>query len=202
MRRIIPAIDENHIHNADTSVILFSTLSVMKEENARITTLHNLLDYDVRKFIVAEIQLRDILPEWIAKTSSLKLKSVLQKYLNIVQLHAHEIESFIDEERITSLSTSNAVMNAFITDTDEKLNNCEDAEIKDACLLASIQTINHFKISIYGTIAAFATALSMDKFASVFHAAKATERRIDDQLSQLAECQINPRAKVLLHRIK
>jgi ferritin-like metal-binding protein YciE len=174
----------------------------MKEENAQITTLPDLLDYDVRKFIVAELQLKNILPEWIAKATSLKLKSVLQKYLNSVQLHAHEIENFIDEEKISSLSTSNPVMNAFITDTDEKLNNCADAEIKDACLLACIQTINHFKISIYGTIASFATALGMDSIACVFHAAKATERRIDDQLSQLAECEINPRAKVQLHLIK
>ena len=52
----------------------------MTETNQTITTLHNLLDYDARKFTSAEIQLKNSLPEWINKASSLKLKTVLQKY--------------------------------------------------------------------------------------------------------------------------
>ena len=59
----------------------------MTENNQLITTLHNLLDYDARKFTSAEIQLKNSLPEWINKASSLQLKTVLQKYLDFVQQH-------------------------------------------------------------------------------------------------------------------
>ena len=76
------------------------------------------------------------------------------------------MDSFFDEEKINSLSLTNRVMRAFIEEVEEKLSNCSDAVIKDACLLACIQAINHFKISIYGTAATFANALDMEKHAS------------------------------------
>ncbi len=167
----------------------------MSENNQTITTLHNLLDYDARKFTSAEIQLKKSLPEWINKASSLQLKTVLQKYLGFVQEHVQKIEGFFEEEKISSLSLTNRVMRVFIEEVEEKLANCTDAAIKDACLLAGIQAINHFKISTYGTAAAFANALGMEKQAAIFHEAEVNEKQIDDRLSQLAEYEINTKAK-------
>lgn len=168
----------------------------MSANNQTITTLHNLLDYDVSKFTSAEVQLKNSLPHWISKADSLKLKTVLQKYLDFVQLHIQKLEVFFEEENITSLPVSNRVMQAFIEETEEKFSACTDAEIKDACLLACIQGINHFKISTYGTAAAFARVLDMEKQAAVFYEAEVNEKQIDDRLSQLAEFEINKMAKV------
>ena len=66
----------------------------MAENNQTIATLHNLLDYDARKFTSAEVQLQLILPEWIIQAGSLKLKAVLQKYLEYVQQHVERMEDF------------------------------------------------------------------------------------------------------------
>ena len=170
----------------------------MAENNQTITTLHNLLDYDASKFTSAEIQLKNSLPEWINKASSLQLKTVLQKYLGFVQQHVQKMEGFFEQEKINSFSLTNRVMRAFIEEAEEKLSNCTDAEVKDACLLACIQAINHFKISTYGTAAAFANALDMEKHAAVFHEAEVNEKQIDDRLSQLAEHEINIKAKTLI----
>ena len=167
----------------------------MKENNRPISALHNLLDYDASKFTSAEIQLKNCLPEWISKSGSLKLKTVLQKYLDFVRQHVEKMENFFEEEQINSFSMTNRVMKAYIDETEEKLSNCTDPEIKDACLLACIQAINHFKISTYGTAAAFANALGMEKHAAIFHEAEVNEKQIDDRLSQLAEHEINIRAK-------
>ena len=167
----------------------------MAENNQIITTLHNLLDYDARKFTSAEIELKNSLPEWINKAGSLQLKTVLQKYLDFVQQHVQKMEDFYEEEKIVSLSLTNRVMKAFIEEAEEKLANCTDAEVKDACLLACIQAINHFKISTYGTAAAFANALGMEKQAAIFHEAEVNEKQIDDRLSQFAEHEINIKAK-------
>lgn len=107
----------------------------------------------------------------------------------------HNLLDFYEEEKIVSLSLTNRVMKAFIEEAEEKLANCTDAEIKDACLLACIQAINHFKISTYRTAAAFANALGMEKQATFFHEAEVNEKQIDDRLSQLAEHEINIKAK-------
>jgi ferritin-like metal-binding protein YciE len=167
----------------------------MADYNPSIATLHNLLDYDALRFASAELQLKSSLPEWISKAGSLQLKTVLQKYFDFVQQHVQKMNAFFDEEKISSMSLTNRVMKAFIDEANEKLSNCADSEVRDACLLACIQSINHFKISTYGTAAAFANTLGMEKQAAVFHEAEVKEKQIDDRLSQLAEHEINNRAK-------
>lgn len=167
----------------------------MKGNDQTISTLHALLNYDTSRFNSAEIQLKKALPGWINKASSLMLKTVLQKYLDFVNQHLQKMEPFIEEEKINSLLLHNRVMEAFILEAEERLHACTDSEVKDACLLACIQSVNHFKISAYGTAAAFARALDMEKQAAVFHEAEVNEKQIDDRLSQLAEYEINNRAK-------
>jgi len=167
----------------------------MTNNNENITTLHNLLDYDARNFFAAEIQLKKILPEWISLATSVKLKMVLEKYQEFVEQHIKKLESFVTEEKINSLTLGNRIMHSFIEEAKQKSESCTDPAIKDACLLACIQGINHFKISTYGTAAAFANVLEMEKHASAFHEAEINEKKIDDRLSQLAEFEINVNAK-------
>lgn len=167
----------------------------MKSEPTSISTLHNLLDHEVSKYSSAEIQLAHSLQQWIKKASSIKLKNVLQKYHDDIQQHLSKIEEFVDAERMVSLSFANKVMKSYIDDTNETLAICTDAEVADACLLANIQKINHFKISAYGTTASFANALEMEHAARFFHEAEVHEKQIDDRLTQLAHFEINNRAK-------
>lgn len=89
----------------------------MAENNQTISTLHNLLDYDARKFTIAEIALKNSLPEWINKAGSLKFKIVLQKYLDFILQHVQKMEDFYEAEKIVSLSLTNRVMKAFIDAT-------------------------------------------------------------------------------------
>lgn len=170
----------------------------MSANTHSISTLHQLLDYDARKFTSAEIQLKKSLEGWIKSAGSFQLKMVLQKYLDFVLQHVKKMEHFFEEEEIISLSLTNRVMQAFIDEANEKLNTCADTEVKDACLLASVQAINHYKISVYGTAAAFARELGMEKYAGVFHESEINEKQIDDRLSQLAEHEINLKAKTVL----
>jgi len=170
----------------------------MAETTQTITSLHNLLDYDAARFTSAEIQLHQILPEWINHANSLKLKNILQRYLDFVEKHIQDIENYFEEENVVSMSLNNRVMHAYIEEAGEKLSNCNDPRVKDACLLACIQAINYFKISMYGTATAFANAIGLEKQAAIFHQAEVNEKQIDDRLSQLAEHDINMEAKTLI----
>ena len=160
-----------------------------------IATLHHLLNYDAGQFSSGEMQLKIILPEWVNKATSQKLKDILARYHDFVQQHAERLGSYMESEGLISVSAGNKVINAFIEETEEKLASCADDEVRDACLLACIQEINHYKISIYGTAAAFSKSLGMEKQAQLFHDAEVNEKQIDDRLSQLAEFEINSKAR-------
>lgn len=167
----------------------------MIENNQTIKTLQDLLDYNAGKFTSGEIELKKSLTDWINKASSLQLKTILKKYYDFVESHVQKMQSFFEEEKILSMSLHNRIMQAFIEDVNETLSKCSDPEIKDACLLAGLQSINHLKISEYGTAAAFANTLDMEKHAALFHEAEINEKHIDDRLSQLALHEINLKAK-------
>ena len=168
----------------------------MEPGTIKLTSLHTLLDYEACKHYRAEMQLQKSIPEWITETDSLNLKTVLEKYLHFVEEHVRKIEFFFNEEKASSLSFGHGVMYAFIEEANNKLANCSDVQVKDASLLASIQEINHFKISSYGTAAAFANALGLKKTANLFHEAEMNEKEIDQRLTRLAEGEINIRAKI------
>jgi ferritin-like metal-binding protein YciE len=163
--------------------------------NQPISTLHNLLNYDAGKFASGETQLKFVIPGWINKATSLKLKDVLRKYLEFVQQHAERLANFLEEEGLLTISAGNKVIGAFIEEAEETMSCCADNEVRDACLLAAVQEINHYKISSYGTAAAFSKALGMEQQALLFHDAEVNEKQIDDRLTQLAEFEINTRAK-------
>jgi ferritin-like metal-binding protein YciE len=167
----------------------------MLEKPHQITTLQHLLDYDVYKFIAAEKQLQKSLPDWINHAGSLKLKTVLHKYLHFVDNHLENLKQYFKKNTESKLIVEDEVMHSFINNTNEKLSMCTDSEIKDACLLASIQYINHYKISAFGTAAAFANTLGTLEQATIFHEAEVTEKQIDDRLSQLTEYEINLKAR-------
>jgi len=175
----------------------------MKEVFApTITTLHDLLDYDATRFVNAEILLRNNLPSWTNLSVSVKMKEVLLKYLDQVEQHIEALNHFVEAEEITSLVVKDRIMNAFIEELNEKLARCIDHEVRDASLLAGIQRINHYKISLYGTAASFARTLGMDAFAKQFHDAEINEKQIDDRLSQLAKFEVNlsARAPIILDK--
>jgi ferritin-like metal-binding protein YciE len=163
----------------------------MKAEIFPITTLHDLIDYDARKLFSAEKQTESTLPDWINKSGSLVLKNVMQSYLDLVKDNLKYLRTFIAEEKIDWLSCTNNVLQAFILETRERTTNCTDIEVLDACYISGLQGINHYKIKMYGTAAAYARALGNEKYAAVFHQAMINEKQIDDRLSQLAEEDIN-----------
>lgn len=165
------------------------------ETNLKVTTLHQLLDYDIRKLTRAEVQLRNSLSEWLHIAGSAKLKVVIQQYQTFVERHVQKMEGYFEEEKISSFSLPNRIMQSFIDETNEMLFRSTQEEVRDVSLLACLQEINHYKISTYGTAAAFAKTLLMEKIASVFHEAEINEKYIDDQLSLLAEHEINRKAK-------
>jgi len=167
----------------------------MEHSHHLIATLHHLLDYEVGKFTAAEVQLTHNLEAWINQAGSLQFKTILQKYLDFVKQHVQKLSRLMEEENIHSPEISDRIMKAFIEETNEKTDICTDAEVRDACLLASIQMINHYKISVYGTAAAFANEMNMEKSAAVFYEMEINEKHIDDRLSQLARHEINRKAR-------
>ncbi|MCF3107675.1 DUF892 family protein [Niabella sp. CC-SYL272] len=161
----------------------------------KITSLHQLLINGLENLLSTEVQLEECLENWIATANSMQLKAILQKYHAFITQHKQDLEDIMEESATDASIIVDPIMEICIKETNEKIQLCTNVKVRDACILASIQLINHFKISAYGTAAAFAKELDMEKVCPIFHKMKINEKQIDDRLSQLAEYEINRNAR-------
>jgi ferritin-like metal-binding protein YciE len=163
--------------------------------NHTIITLHDLLVYESRKIWDTETRLEKVLPRWTEQANTYRLKEIVNRYHYFIQKHIKNIQGFFMYDEVDPQSTRNKTIMAFINETEEKLSACADPEVFDACMLAAIQELNHYKISMYGTAAAFAQTLELEVTTDTYHQAEMDEREIDESLSHLAQHEVNQRAK-------
>lgn len=70
----------------------------------------------------------------------------------------------------------------------------EDAEVRDAGLVAAAQSVEHYEISRYGTLAAWAQQLGLKNAPKLLHQTLEEEKKADRLLSDLALKKINQKA--------
>src|SRR3546814_15572121 len=68
------------------------------------------------------------------------------------------------------------------------------SQVLDAGLIAAAQAVEHYEISRYGTLKAWAQQLGMDKAAKLFNETLKEEEKTDVLLTQLAEGAMNRKA--------
>lgn len=163
----------------------------------RIVSLNDLLALEADRIMQGEKMLLQALPGWMQRVSFIQLRNILSQYHSYIEHHTELMTGFFIIQPATPYAKTkhNRVINALIEDTNERLHLCADPEIYDACLLAAIQEINHYKISIYGTVTAFCNELGQRDMAAIFLRAEKDEKRIDEQLSFQAQSEINELAK-------
>lgn len=76
----------------------------------------------------------------------------------------------------------------------EILEEAEDPDTLDAGLLAAAQAVEHYEISRYGTLIAWAEELGMREVVPLLKQTLAEEKNADKLLSQLAESKLNREA--------
>lgn len=167
----------------------------MEKVSRSVVTLSDLLALETGRIMEGEKHLIEVLPGWIQRVSSEKLRHILDQYLEYIKHHEQQMVNYFIHHTATPVPGRNRVMAALVEEAAEKLRYCADPEIYDACLLACVQEINHYKISVYGTVTAYFNALNQHDSATIFHKAEKDEKRIDEQLSFQADLDINELAR-------
>ena len=168
----------------------------MKIVNHTIVSLRDMLVLDGEKIVDVENNIVNVLPAWISKIGSKVLKEELEHYLIDVRAHQKDLINYNKNNNSMVKEDHSTIVKAYITETNNKLSACADARIADACLINAIQAINHYKINIYGTLAAYADSLGQKNAAEIYHNAMIDEKVADMRLSNIAERNVNVFAKV------
>jgi ferritin-like metal-binding protein YciE len=87
-----------------------------------------------------------------------------------------------------------AAIEGILDEAKEIMGEVSDQEVLDAAMLASAQAVEHYEITRYGTLVAWAKELGRQDCASVLEQTLAEEKATDEKLTGIAESRVNRKA--------
>ncbi len=85
-------------------------------------------------------------------------------------------------------------IDGIIAEADEVAGEVEDKQVLDAALINAAQAVEHYEITRYGSLVAWARQLGRNDCAAVLQKTLDEEKATDKKLTTLAESRINVRA--------
>lgn len=163
-----------------------------------VATLKDLMIYELRSLQEAEDVWSQALKENAPSIANEELKKLFEKGSNTAAQHADKITKLLRDFGTTVLARRNIVAYDLIREIKEIQQHSLDAEVLDAGIIVTHQCMNHYMIAKYGSVASFAKMLEEETITAALRKILEEEKNEDAFLSQLAESNINIKAKTAL----
>jgi ferritin-like metal-binding protein YciE len=159
-----------------------------------IASLNDLFVHQLQDIYYAENQILKALPKMIDKASSPSLSDALQNHLAETEGHVARLEEVFELHGEEIKGTDCPAIDGIIEEADDVAGDIADKSVLDAALIASGQAVEHYEMSRYGTLVAWAKQLGRDDCAALLQLNLDEERAADQMLSAIAETAVNARA--------
>ena len=166
-----------------------------KLENVMAEKTLNDLFYDTLKDIYfAERQILKTLPKLAKAAKSEELKSAFLTHRDETEGHVDRLEQVFEMIGKRAQSKTCEAIKGILEEGHEIMEEYAGSEALDAGLLAGGQAVEHYEMSRYGTLKAWATQLGMKDAAALLDQTLQEERKTDALLSKLAQAKVNLKA--------
>ena len=135
----------------------------------------------------AEKYLTRALPKLAKAASSDDLRSAMEKHMEDTQLQVTRIEQCFELLSLKPEGEKCDAMEGLVTEANEAISRYTDPFVRDAALIASVQKIEHYEITSYGTLRTMAKVLGRVQCAELLEQSKDEEAEVDERLTALAE---------------
>ena len=159
-----------------------------------IKTMDDLFLHTLRDVYYAENKIVKSLPNMIDAASDPQLKQGLQAHLRETEGHVRRLEDVFRMVGVKASSVDCPAIDGIIEEADEVTSEVDDKDVLDAAVIAAAQAVEHYEITRYGSLIAWATRLGRDDVASVLASTLGEEKAADKKLTEVAERKVNLRA--------
>jgi ferritin-like metal-binding protein YciE len=159
-----------------------------------VDTMRDLFVFELRDVYHAEKQLLKALPKMARAAKAPELQQAFQAHHAETETHVERIESIFDELATAKRGRHCEAMEGLVDEGEERIEELPEGELRDAALIVAAQKVEHYEIASYGSLVALANQLKLDAIAQRLAETEAEEKKADEDLTQLATKQINPRA--------
>ena len=159
-----------------------------------VKTLDDLFHETLKDLYYAEKKLVKTLPKMARKAAAPRLKEAIQHHLAETEGHVTRLEKvFAMLDRKPTAKKCEAV-EGLVKEAEGVLADIEDAQTRDAGLISSAQTVEHYEIARYGTLVCWARQLELKDAEMLLQKTLDEEQAADKKLSRLAEDYVNQKA--------
>jgi ferritin-like metal-binding protein YciE len=159
-----------------------------------IKKMDDLFVHTLRDIYYAELQIVKALPEMIEKANEPTLKQAFKSHLDETRNHVKRVEQVFKMHGVEAKGVDCPAIDGIIEEAQDVAGEVEDKHVLDAALIAAAQAVEHYEMTRYGTLVAWAKELGRADCASVLQQNLDEEKAADQKLNTLAEQNVNRKA--------
>jgi ferritin-like metal-binding protein YciE len=156
--------------------------------------LKALFVHQLKDTYFAENAILKALPQMAEAAQSEELKGALAVHLKETEGQVKRLEQVFQLVSERPEGVPCKAIQGLIEEGQEVLREFQGGEALDAGLIAAAQAVEHYEITRYGTLLAWAKQLDLSKAEDLLQETLVEEENTDELLSELAEDAINPAA--------
>jgi ferritin-like metal-binding protein YciE len=161
-----------------------------------IKTFDDLFVHTLQDIYYAEQQIMKALPKMIDKATNPELKQGFETHLRETEGQIQRLEQVFRMHGTTPKGATCPAIDGIIKETNEIAGDIADKQVLDAALIAAAQAVEHYEITRYGTLIAWAREMGREDCAAVLAETLAEEKATDEKLTRMAESRINRKAEL------
>jgi ferritin-like metal-binding protein YciE len=159
-----------------------------------IQTMDDLFVHTLRDMYYAEHQIVKALPDMIDKATDRSLKQGLASHLAETKNQIKRLEQVFKLHGVEVAGVDCPAIDGILEEANDVAGEVEHKHVLDAALVAAAQAVEHYEISRYGTLVAWAKQLGKSDCANLLQQNLDEEKAANSKLTQLAESNVNRQA--------
>jgi ferritin-like metal-binding protein YciE len=161
---------------------------------AATKTVNDLVISFLQDIYYAERQIAKALPKMTKAAQSPKLKEAFTLHREETQGQIERLQKAFEALGKRARGQTCEAANGLIEETEEVIEEFPEGPVRDAGLVACAQAVEHYEISRYGALIAWAKAMGQNEIVSLMEETLAEEKKTDALLNDMANKEINQQA--------
>jgi ferritin-like metal-binding protein YciE len=154
-------------------------------------SLEDLFVETVKDIYYAEKRILKALPKMAKKATSPDLAAAFEAHMEETEGQIERLEQIFELLGKAPRGKTCAAIEGILEEGTEIMTEAKDDTTRDAGMLAAAQAVEHYEISRYGTLKAWADKLGMKEASTLLDETLQQEKATDKKLSALADSEIN-----------
>jgi ferritin-like metal-binding protein YciE len=156
-----------------------------------IKSMDDLFVHQLKDIYYAEKRIVGALPKMTEKAGAPELRQAFEAHLTETRNHVKRLEQVFQMLGVAPESVTCPAIDGIIKEADEVAGEVADKNVLDAALIAAAQAVEHYEMTRYGTLVAWARALGREDCAGVLNQNLSEETAADKKLTGIAESRVN-----------